>query len=619
MDIFSDDAVASDSTTPSWLLAATATAAPSSTPSGDLAKLPPEVVAGLLSWLPSSTLAAVCAVSRWLNDATRAGAVEAVQRHGVRMPARRLGEGWPCVVKRAELRAASREQLRISAGFASGAWLAPDGTPRIVQLHHDRSSRVRSYLPWVPQPALPRAVARAVACGSAHVLVLLDDSRVVLLDTPPPTADMMPGADSSWRCAASGRAGRPCEWRVLDIPAAAADSPAACAPLHASPASGSSARPHLPPPPRERAVGVAAGAFHSLIVGDRGSLWACGFDAFGQLGLGVRDEPSGRLSADLGLYLEGVRGGVYREPVCVPMHKRALQPSGGGYHSLVLTHSGAVLSFGQNGSGQLGLGDQVNRCTPTAVPLPGGEVACAVSAGGDHSLVLTERGEVFGFGSCAYGALGRLPTVEVQKLPERVPLGVRVRQIAAGYDHALAVTSDGRVLSWGSAGDVPIHVSSTAPLDEGSTAPGSPPRLESESDESVDDSRSTTRRPSPNARDAIVVGQLGRWVEPTDGHNGDEWEMPLLYSSTPAVASALGPCELVAAGSFCSMGLARRAATAEFGDAFRMSPKLAPGMAEERGVHVLSAGDEVATVRIAGSWPPRELEDVAEDEAVAVD
>ena len=84
-----------------------------------------------------------------------------------------------------------------------------------------------------------------------------------------------------------------------------------------------------------------------------------------------------------------------------------MQASGGGYHSLVLTQSGSVVSFGHNGSGQLGLGDQTARSTPCAVPLPGGEVACAVSAGGEHSLILTERGDVLGCGACALGALGR--------------------------------------------------------------------------------------------------------------------------------------------------------------------------------------------------------------------
>ena len=68
--------------------------------------------------LPSGALAAASATSRWLCDATRRGAVEAVQRHGVRLPARRLGEGWPCVVKRAERRAASRAAGRLSAGLA---------------------------------------------------------------------------------------------------------------------------------------------------------------------------------------------------------------------------------------------------------------------------------------------------------------------------------------------------------------------------------------------------------------------------------------------------------------------------------------------------------------------
>ena len=81
------------------------------------------------------------------------------------------------------------------------------------------------------------------------------------------------------------------------------------------------------------------------------------------------------------------------------------------------------------------------------------------AAGGEDSLVLTGRGEVYGFGSSIYGALGRPAEANVQKLPCRVPLGLHgmsIRMIAAGYDHALALAADGTVLSWGSIGKLAV-------------------------------------------------------------------------------------------------------------------------------------------------------------------
>lgn len=599
MDVFSDDALAaaSNETTPSWLLAATAAAAPPATPTGDLARLPAEMIVGVLSWLPSDALAAACASARWLSDAVRAAAAEAVQRHGVRMPARRLGEGWPCVVKRAELRAASRKSGLLSVGFAAGAWVTTDGILHLIQLHRATSARTRPYLPWLPQPALPRPRAKAVACGSAHVLVLLDNSSVVLLETPPPTADALPGPTGGIAERRARPSGRQCEWKFVVSPEGI--SPNDATSPSTSRGSAHSGRAPAPPPAYERAVGVAAGAFHSFIVGERGGLWSFGSDACGQLGLGGSNTfPSSSSSSPL----------EHAEPLAVAMHHRALQPSGGGHHSLVLTHSGAVLAFGFNGSGQLGMGDQATRRTPTAVPIPAGEVACAVSAGGDHSLVLTERGDVYGFGSSAYGALGRPPAAEVVKLPVRVPLSVPIRQIAAGYDHALAVTYDGRVLSWGSAGELAYGMGALPP-DEDTLGdpPDSPPRHESNSSSS-DASRSA----SPGPREASHVGQLGRWVDP---HGGREdaymWAIPLLFSASPAIATAFGTCELVAAGSFASIGLGQRVAGGTEGGT-EGGPKREAGGVRERGVHVLDAGDAYGSVvKLACSAPPRdEPEDV---------
>ena len=180
---------------------------------------------------------------------------------------------------------------------------------------------------------------------------------------------------------------------------------------------------------------------------------------------------------------------------------------------------------------------------------------------------LPQRGEVFGFGSCAYGALGRAPSADVTKLPVRVPLGVAVRQIAAGYDHALAVCTDGKVLSWGSAGVLPPEAPCEAPppppvdltdATAGGAADGDGGGgVSRHAREGQDSTADGGAREGPPA--AAAVGQLGRRVERAGEHTGAEaagWAaLPSAYSSSPAPATALGPCELVAAGSFCSMGL----------------------------------------------------------------
>lgn len=91
----------------------------------------------------------------------------------------------------------------------------------------------------------------------------------------------------------------------------------------------------------------------------------------------------------------------------------------GGWHSLLLTDQGQVYSLGDNNSGQLGLDDRQARGHPTLIPkIPRptrseGETTVlspfkitTVSAGGWHSLILDQKGQVFSFGSNRRGQLG---------------------------------------------------------------------------------------------------------------------------------------------------------------------------------------------------------------------
>ena len=62
---------------------------------------------------------------------------------------------------------------------------------------------------------------------------------------------------------------------------------------------------------------------------------------------------------------------------------------------------------GWNFNGLLGLGDNTNRNTFTAVPaLPDGKVAKQVIAGSAHTMILAEDGTVFACGFNDHGQLG---------------------------------------------------------------------------------------------------------------------------------------------------------------------------------------------------------------------
>ena len=80
----------------------------------------------------------------------------------------------------------------------------------------------------------------------------------------------------------------------------------------------------------------------------------------------------------------------------------------GGEHGILVDVLGRVFSFGENDSGQLGLGhmDTMGRATLVHSLVEDGVVVVSVAAGLDHSLCLSSAGEVYSFGRNESGQLG---------------------------------------------------------------------------------------------------------------------------------------------------------------------------------------------------------------------
>ena len=71
---------------------------------------------------------------------------------------------------------------------------------------------------------------------------------------------------------------------------------------------------------------------------------------------------------------------------------------------MILKNTGQVYAFGNNYSGQFGLGDNNNRKVPTLIQeLPN---VIYISCGFDHTLVLKDDGYIYAFGSNSSGQLG---------------------------------------------------------------------------------------------------------------------------------------------------------------------------------------------------------------------
>ena len=79
----------------------------------------------------------------------------------------------------------------------------------------------------------------------------------------------------------------------------------------------------------------------------------------------------------------------------------------GSQHCLLLTADGELWASGRNRHGELGVGDTRPRTQPARLDrLPSHVRFCSLSAGGSHSLAITASGELLSWGHGGAGRLG---------------------------------------------------------------------------------------------------------------------------------------------------------------------------------------------------------------------
>jgi alpha-tubulin suppressor-like RCC1 family protein len=147
----------------------------------------------------------------------------------------------------------------------------------------------------------------------------------------------------------------------------------------------------------------------------------------------------------------------------LPIKTNIIDISCGLGHTLFLTDSGLVYSWGNGGSGRLGVGDNADRAEATLLTqfctaAPGNSQESqiprisAVQCGACHSLALSASGSVYVWGKNSQGQCGLGHTDDVLR-PTLVPsLGLidAVCQISAGWEHSVARTETGALFAWGS-------------------------------------------------------------------------------------------------------------------------------------------------------------------------
>ncbi|XP_032287043.1 RCC1-like G exchanging factor-like protein isoform X2 [Phoca vitulina] len=142
-------------------------------------------------------------------------------------------------------------------------------------------------------------------------------------------------------------------------------------------------------------------------------------------------------------------------PLDRPQETQVLQVSCGRAHSLILTDREGVFSMGNNSYGQCGRNVVENEIYSESHKVNrmqdfDGQVVQVV-CGQDHSLFLTDKGEVY---SCGWGADGQtgLGHYRITSVPTKLAgdlAGVHIVQVATHGDCCLAVSAEGGLFGWG--------------------------------------------------------------------------------------------------------------------------------------------------------------------------
>ncbi|KAK7396145.1 hypothetical protein VNO78_16944 [Psophocarpus tetragonolobus] len=185
---------------------------------------------------------------------------------------------------------------------------------------------------------------------------------------------------------------------------------------------------------------ISAGKFHSVALTDRGDVYTWGFGRGGRLGHPDFDIHSGQAAV---ITPRQVTSGLGS--------RRVMTIAAAKHHTVIATQGGEVFTWGSNREGQLGYPSVDTQPTPRRVSSLRSKVV-AVAAANKHTAVVSDIGEVFTWGCNREGQLGYGTSNSASNYTPHVVESLKgkiLTRVSAAKYHTIVLGSDGEVFTWG--------------------------------------------------------------------------------------------------------------------------------------------------------------------------
>ena len=185
-----------------------------------------------------------------------------------------------------------------------------------------------------------------------------------------------------------------------------------------------------------KATQIIAGLYHTCAI-HLGGVKCWGRNVYGQLGTGTT------AAAAISAYdAKTINLGGFKPTALAT----------GGDHSCALLSDGSVRCWGLNNFGQLGIANKVNQSTPASVVIGKTSGLLAVGNSEFYSCAVLINGSVTCWGNNESGQLGLGDATIQTNIPGNevnVGINLTVMQASGGPDHACALLTGGSVKCWG--------------------------------------------------------------------------------------------------------------------------------------------------------------------------